>query len=48
MSDTFIHLEPRPVSAGPTANAAIKVLPQAEAKALFMPLPEVAKLQPAP
>jgi len=40
MSDTFIPLVTAPVSTLDTAMLLLKVLPQAEAKAVFEPLPE--------
>jgi hypothetical protein len=40
MSDSFIPFVTAPVSTEETALLQLKVLPQAEAKALFEPLPE--------
>lgn len=47
MSDPFVPLVSAPVPAGPPAMFQLKVLPQAEAKALFEPLPEGGKPEPA-
>jgi hypothetical protein len=43
MSDAFVPFVTAPASAGQTALFQLKVLPQAEAKAVFEPLPEGAK-----
>jgi len=40
MTDTFLPLVTAPVSAGESALLQLKVLPQAEAKAIFEPMPE--------
>jgi hypothetical protein len=40
MSDSFVPLVTAPVSIGETALLHLKILPQAEAKAVFEPLPE--------
>jgi hypothetical protein len=46
MSDTFTPFVTVPVSTGETAMFLLKVLPQAEAKAVFEPLPDGAKPEP--
>ena len=43
MSDPFVPFVTAPVSTGEMAPLQLKVLPQAEAKALFEPLPEAGK-----
>jgi len=43
MTDTFTPLVTTPVSAGETAKFTLKLLPEAEAKAVFEPLPEAGR-----
>jgi len=40
MTDSFVPLVTMPSSAGETTMAQLKILPQAEAKDIFHPLPE--------
>jgi hypothetical protein len=48
MSDPFVPFVTAPVSTGEMATLQLKVLPQAEANAVFQPLPECGKpAQPA-
>jgi hypothetical protein len=46
MSDTFTPLVSAPVSTGDTAMFLLKVLPQAETRAVFEPLPEAGRPEP--
>jgi hypothetical protein len=48
MSDPFVPFVTAPISTGDMARFQLKVLPQADAKAVFAPLPDGAKpAQPA-
>lgn len=46
MSDSFVPLVTAPVATGDTALLQLKVLPQAEAKAVFEPLPQAGRAEP--
>jgi hypothetical protein len=45
MTDSFLPLVTAPISAGESNLLQLKVLPQAEAKAIFEPMPEAGRAQ---